>query len=251
MPRKTPCSSAPRGRLRSGKTRAYLVLLFLSVRPGWALGASDVYREPEPEKVRNGLREVMDEEGLDSQPKQKGMIARFLEKVQRWLRRAAMPSGMGTFAEIVLALLGIGALLLLGLALWLAIRAILGNRRKPFARVDQEGLVLRREDVSHDQLLSRAMALSDRGHYVQALGALLSALLKGMAEAGRLQWDQSKTNGQYLREYPVRQTDRDAFGRFVSRVEQHQYRWGRCSPEQFKDLYRRFEELDPIGPDSQ
>jgi hypothetical protein len=96
--------------------------------------------------------------------------------------------------------------------------------------------------VSADELHLGARRAADRGEFAQAVALLMAALLTMLADRKVLRAHPSKTNGEYLREYPAAAAGQDAFGRFVRQFDRVVYGQAPCDRQTFDafgDLFER------------
>ena len=106
----------------------------------------------------------------------------------------------------------------LGWTIWLLVRA-------PHASPEAE-LALGSENYDHasfEQLWERSAELARTGAFRAATGVLLLALLRRLDALKVLRFHKSKTNGEYLREYPSQLVGRREFGQFVAAFERTIY----------------------------
>jgi hypothetical protein len=82
-----------------------------------------------------------------------------------------------------------------------------------------------------EQLWQRSTELAQRGAFREAMGVLSLALLRKLESLQVLRFHKSKTNGEYVREYPPQRAGRREFARFVATFERSIY-GGRAVPEQ-------------------
>jgi hypothetical protein len=69
--------------------------------------------------------------------------------------------------------------------------------------------------LSYEELLARARLLAGEGAFAEAIGMTMAALLKWLDSMKIIAFHQSKTNGDYLREYAGSDVSRKSFGSFV------------------------------------
>ena len=79
------------------------------------------------------------------------------------------------------------------------------------------------ENASFEQLWERSAALARTGAFRAAIGVLLVALLRRLDALQVLRFHKSKTNGEYVREYPSRLVGRREFVQFVTAFERSIY----------------------------
>jgi hypothetical protein len=121
-----------------------------------------------------------------------------------------------TFIWCVLALLAI-----LTHLIWTIYLLIWPNRRRR-NRTAGPG-VEPVKSTSFDDLYRTAQALAEKGAFSEAIGVMMVALLRLLDSAGIVRFHESKTNGDYVREYPSGFTGRNEFRKFVLVAERAVY----------------------------
>ncbi len=79
------------------------------------------------------------------------------------------------------------------------------------------------ENASFEQLWERSAELARSGAFRAAIGVLLVALLRRLDALKVLHFHKSKTNGEYIREYPSQRAGRREFMQFVATFERDIY----------------------------
>jgi len=79
------------------------------------------------------------------------------------------------------------------------------------------------KSMSFEELYERARALAENGAFVEAMSFMILALLRLLDSVGTLRFHESKTNGDYIREYPSDHVGRSEFRQFVLVFEQTIY----------------------------
>jgi Domain of unknown function (DUF4129) len=79
------------------------------------------------------------------------------------------------------------------------------------------------ENASFEELWERSAELARRGAFRAAVGVLLVALLRQLEALKVLHLHKSKTNGEYVREYPGQRAGRQEFVQFVAAFERSIY----------------------------
>jgi hypothetical protein len=79
------------------------------------------------------------------------------------------------------------------------------------------------ENASFEQLWERAAELARVGAFRDAIGVLLVALLRRLDTLKVLRFHKSKTNGEYIREYPSPRAGRREFVQFIAAFERTIY----------------------------
>lgn len=214
-------------------------------QPGRAAAAQ--YERPDAQAIKDCTRQIL----ADPQFAPRKTFAQWLqEKLRRWDRPDIdLPRGVGAFlmwaitAWCVLTLLAI--LAHFAWTLWVLVRRPQG----PGIVTGSDGSALY-EHLSFEQLWQKARELAQRGAFREATGVLLIALLRRLEAVDVLRFHASKTNGEYLREYPDRSPGRPQFAQFIATFERSIY-GGREIPgqtyEEMNSLAQRI--LSDVGPE--
>ncbi|NQT21508.1 MAG: hypothetical protein HQ592_17520, partial [Planctomycetes bacterium] len=100
------------------------------------------------------------------------------------------------FAWCVIALLAI-----LGHAVWTVVVMVRARGLSSYPDISPAGRA-RARPGSYDELIKQMRELAGRAAYREAIGLMMVALLRWLERADVLRFHQSKTNGDYVREYP-------------------------------------------------
>lgn len=143
------------------------------------------------------------------------------EKLARW-EGPHLSQGLSAFlwwAIVIWCVLTLLAILAhLVWTIWLLVRPL---RSSPAAAL--RAGVESYENATFEQLWERSAALARAGAYRDATGLLLLALLRRLDAWKILRFHKSKTNGEYLREYPSRGAGRSQFTQFILAFERSIY----------------------------
>jgi hypothetical protein len=166
------------------------------------------------------------------------------ESLSRWQGRGPhLPPGLGAFLETVLVLWCLAALVaILVHIVWTIVMMVRAGRLVP-GRGGRAGLRGRQEPVSYEDLLARMHALAGQGAFREALGAMMVALLRWLDRAGVLRFHTSKTNGDYLRDYPRARAGSGYFRRFVLAFDAMVYGGAACGPQVYERMFELFTEI--------
>jgi len=178
------------------------------------------YERPDAQTIKDCTREILSDPQF-APHKTFGQWLR--EKLGKWGRPdARLPRGLGEFlfwAVIVWCLLTLLAIFIHFIwTIWMLVRRPKG----PGIAVGSEGLALY-ERLSFEQLWEKSRELAQRAAYRDAAGVLLMALLRRLDASRVLRFHASKTNGEYLREYPGQTPGRPQFAEFVDAFERSVY----------------------------
>jgi len=131
---------------------------------------------------------------------------------------------------------------ILGHLLWVAFTSVRAGSGK--GRFDlRQRRAADAQEQSYDDLRDRMRRLADRGVFREAVGLMMIALLRWLDAAGMLRFDDSKTNGDYAREYPPGTTGREAFRRFASAFDALVYSGASCDRQTYQEMDSTFERI--------
>lgn len=144
--------------------------------------------------------------------------------------------GFVTFLGWVLRILGALAILaILALVVWAILVAWQGWARRP-----ARGAARSHADVvrtaSLDKLFEMMRRAVARGDYSEAASLMMIALLRWLSNRKIVHLHDSKTNGDYVREYPVELQSRDLFRRFVLAFDATVYGGRACGHQDYQTL---------------
>lgn len=74
--------------------------------------------------------------------------------------------------------------------------------------------------MSFEELYERAHELAEKGAFAEAISSMIVAMLRLLDSVGTIRFHESKTNGDYVREYPSDHVGRSEFRQFVLVFEQ-------------------------------
>jgi len=97
--------------------------------------------------------------------------------------------------------------------------------------------------ASYQEAQEQMRRLAERGALREALSLMMTALLLWLDEAGVVKWHQSKTNGDYVREYPSSRAAQDIFRRFVGAFDNVVYGAAPCEPETYVRMHAMFDQV--------
>jgi hypothetical protein len=146
-----------------------------------------------------------------------------IEKLRGWDRpKVHLPKGIGTFFSIAITtwcLLTLVAILgHLVWTIWLFAHPS-GTRAAGGSGLASDA----GEITCPDELWRQSQQLAQRGAFRGAVGVLLLALLRHLEATKVLSFHKSKTNGEYIREYPGHRAGRPEFVQFIATFERDIY----------------------------
>jgi len=204
-------------------------LLLLAVGATLAIAASakaasadrsTQYERPDAKTIKDHTQQLLSDPQFSPHMTLRQWLA---EKLKRWNRiNIHLPRGIATFlfwavtVWCVLTLLAIFAHFVW--TIWMFAR----RPKSQGAAAGRDGSKLY-ERMSFEQLWGRSRELAQRGSYRDAAGVLLLALLRRREASRVVRFHASKTNGEYLREYPGQTPGRPQFAEFVATFERSIY----------------------------
>ena len=164
------------------------------------------------------------------------------EKLTGW-HLPDVSTGMG---EILVWILMIWCLLtllaILGHIGW-TFAVLLGNRRRSANGMGVGARGGREHELSYEELRERARALAAKGQFRQAVGVMMTALLRFLDRAGLLRFHQSKTNGDYVRECAAAGATAEEFRRFAGAVDALVYGGAACNSVSYRGVSSQFDRI--------
>jgi len=239
----------PRNRPSCVRTALLLVVLGGLLRPSVAVCAiaTDApleqaqYHRADAETIRSETQNILNDPRY--RPR-KGFWQWLKEKIFGW---DGPDIDLGhTWPRIVFWIFAIWCVLallaILGHFIWTVVvllRGLVGKRgtslRQPrFGRMAQH---------SYEDLCRQMDALALRGLFREAVGVMMVALLRWLDETGILRFHESKTNGDYVTEYPRASAGCEDFRRFVLAFDATVYGGEACKRRAYQELNAIFERV--------
>ncbi|MBN1347706.1 MAG: DUF4129 domain-containing protein [Phycisphaerae bacterium] len=206
-----------------------------------AAAALEDFDTPAPSLVRETTREILADPHFSPH---KTFWQWLSEKLNAWKGPSVDFSGpwftvLGYFIVVwcILALLAV-----LGHIVWVTITFLLnraGSRRGThLLRVPFGG-----GSLSYEELDAMMRRFAEQGAFRDAVSAMMAALLRWLDLTDVLRLHQSKTNGDYVREFPAELPARDEFRRFVLDFERTVYGGAPCDRLAYQELSGVFEQI--------
>jgi hypothetical protein len=209
------------------------------------------FERPDPGTIREEAREILSQRRFSPRV---SLLQRFMEWLREKLSWLKLPaSGDASLAAVIFwVLVGVGAVVLVILVAfgvrWLVLY-LRGERGKGF----HAGPVRfeRAVDRSFASLCRRMRELAGRGRYRDAVGVMMAALLRRLDEAELVAFHDSKTNGDYVVEFPAHRPGHSEFHRFALAFDGTIYGGSSCDEgtyHQMNDLFERVLVHATTGP---
>jgi hypothetical protein len=197
--------------------------LLLTVMPALAATSADrtfQYERADAQTIKDCTQKIMADPQFASH-KTFGQWIR--EKIRKWEGPdSRLPKGIGAFLMWAIIAWCLLTLLAIFIHLLWTIWTLVRRPKSPGIAVGADGSILY-ERLSFEQLWDKSRELAQRGAYRDAAGVLLLALLRRLDASRVLRFHASKTNGEYLREYPGQTPGRPQFAEFVDAFERSVY----------------------------
>lgn len=157
----------------------------------------------------------------------------FRERLGRWRGpHLELGSGWATFAWYVILIWCILTLLAIFVHLIWTIRLVIWpNARGQNATAGPGSEPV--ETISFEELCKIARELAEKGAFCEAISTMILGLLCWLDSTGTIRFHRSKTNGDYVREYPSDLAGWNEFRQFVLTFEQRIYGSAPCDHQTF------------------
>ena len=142
----------------------------------------------------------------------------------------------------LLILCALVILAVLALVAWAILTAWRGRAGKPARGAEPSHADVVR-DASFDKLLEMMRRAAASGDYSKAASLAMLALLRWLSDRKIVHLHDSKTNGDYVREYPVELYSRDLFHRFVLAFDATVYGHRACGQQDYQTLSTLFHQI--------
>jgi hypothetical protein len=185
-----------------------------------ASNRSTQYERPDAKTIKDHAQQILSDPQFAPHMTLRQWLA---EKLKRWNRiNIHLPRGIATFLFWAVTVWCVLTLLAIFAHFVWTIGMLAGRPKNQGAAAGRDGSKVY-ERMSFEQLWDRSRELAQRGSYRDAAGVLLQALLRRLEASRVLRFHASKTNGEYLREYPGQTPGRPQFAQFVAAFERSVY----------------------------
>lgn len=165
------------------------------------------------------------------------------EKFSKWEKPDLhMGSGWATLIWSVLVIWAVLTLVAILIhAIW-TIRVLIwpGALRRNATGAQSSGTV---KVTSFEELSGMARALAEKGAFFEAISVMMVAMLRLLDSIGIVHFHESKTNGDYVREYPSDLTSWNEFKTFVLIFEQTVYGRFHCDRQTYGQMNSLMEQI--------
>ncbi len=200
--------------------------------------AEEAFRRPEPSVLREQVRDILDD--AEFHPRQRFWTYLWM-KLAQWLFPRIGGGPLGTVLGWIFSIGAIlGLLFVLGLLVRVLIQGSSWRRRGGRApTVATEAYAPQR----WEDLARQMRQLAEQGRFREATAAMMGLLIRWLDEAKIVHFQESKTNGDYVREYPPAWAGREAFGRFVRDADIAVYGGRRCDGGVYQAMTAQLESV--------
>ncbi len=200
------------------------------------------YHRADAETIRSETQNILDDPRY--RPR-KGFWQWFGEKISDWdgLDIDLGPTWLKIVFWIFTTWCVLTLLAILGHFIWTVIvllRGLAGKKRGTSLRQPSFDRMAQR---SYEDMCRQMGALARRGLFREAVGVMMLALLRWLDETDILRFHESKTNGDYVMEYPRASAGREDFRRFVLAFDATVYGSEACERRAFQNLNAIFERV--------
>jgi hypothetical protein len=211
----------PLGQISVGVTLALMLLGSTAagprVRTASASAPAD-YARADTETIRSHLEDILSDPQFAAH---KTFWEWLTEKLRRWGGPHLSPEWGRFIAWAVAAWCLLSLLAILGDLAWTI--WLLARPQRSSVAPELPGGSEKYETATFEQLWERSAELARAGQYRIAIGMLLLALLRRLDALKVVHFHKSKTNGEYVREYPGQRTGRREFVQFIAAFERSIY----------------------------
>jgi hypothetical protein len=210
-----------------------------------APGQDQRFVRPDPETIRAEIKDIL------ADPRFAPRVSPFAQLWQ-WLRdklAALRAPGFSISRPVWLAILIWCVLTLAAIIAHAVYHARLALRKPKHKATGLDFDDLERlKDKPYDELLAIMRRRAAKGRFREAIGVMMLALLRWLDDAELVIFHQSKTNGEYVREYAPGNAARPDFGRFAVSFDVAVYGHSTCDRRTYDDMNHLFEQvLDHAG----
>lgn len=194
----------------------------------------------ESERIHAETRDILSQERFTPR---KTLWQWLAEKLSRWegLDLEASSGWTRVLYWVVVIWMLLALVFILGHLIW-TLTTMFGGRRagKSLAADD---LAVHRQTLSLEELREQMRRFAEKGLLREALGVMMSVLLRWLDAARLVRYHNSKTNGDYLTEYPSAHPGRDDFQEFSLRFDRLIYGGGPVASVSYDRMNALFEQV--------
>jgi hypothetical protein len=208
-----------------------------------ACGSPTDYTRPTVQEIRSETRRIVE----DSRYAPRKTLSQWLFERLRGLFSLSvskLPKGVGrVFAGFLIIWCVLSLLVVMGHLIWTI--AVLFRNRTPRQRRASSRMSLMQERMkySYDELRKLMERFASQGDFNKAIGLMMLALLRWLDGCGVLAFHESKSNGDYLREYNASTVGYAPFRSFATSFDAVIYGGVNCDFQIFDRMKNLFEQV--------
>ncbi len=170
-----------------------------------------------------------------------------LEKISDWgwggLDLGEHSGWVSVIVWIIVIWCGLTLLAILSHLIWTI--AIMVRNNSPNVSTGRKYQHFKRNDIlTIEELRARMLENGQQGKYREALGLMLLLMLRRLDMVKVIRYHQSKSNGDYLREYRHGRGEEKDFRDFLMAFDRTIYGGGRCDKSSYRVMEQLFEAID-------
>jgi len=242
-PRSRRCKARLSG-LRTGFVAALICLFAVVLRcTAETETSAQGYQRPDAATIKAQTREVLSDSRYA--PRVSFSFWQWLAaKISSWDAPDIGPSDLlvKTLLWIVIIWCILALVAILGHFIW-TIAMLIGPSRDAGSDTPHGDMFSELSGCSYEELRRRIDALAREGRFRPAVGAMMLALLRWLDRCRMVVFHESKTNGDYLGEYPAGRPETAKFRSFVAAFDGTIYGGHTCDRGLFDQMNGLFEEI--------
>jgi len=215
------------------------VVCALSARAPCAEPAPPAYDRADAESVRSTARRILRSEAFIEVRQPRNLLDHWLAEMASW-DWSTSTDWAGVVYTILLIVGGAAVAVVLVHVIWRIVTAYRPGRRG----VPGDAPIPHFQAMCHkpyDELRAMMVRRRDAGKFGEAIGLMMAALLRWLGDAKVLHVEKSKTNGDYVREYPPGGGGREPFRTFSLDFDMRIYADRTCRDQDYQHMLALFE----------
>ncbi len=206
-------------------------------------GPSPRFHRPSVSAIRETTQKILDDPQFAPRKSFWQIISEWFANKFKNSHFPRLPEGLASILLWTLVIWSILALLaILGHVIWTLI-VLLRNTSAHSASLSSLTLVNAGQKMTYEELMARIRELTAQGEFRQAAALLMIALFKYLDQAGLVRFHESKTNGDYIREFPPGREERAQLGQLALAFDETVYGGKTCDLQTYQQLYGIFERI--------
>jgi hypothetical protein len=200
------------------------------------------FDRPPPDTIRTEIHNVLADRRFSHG---KTFMQWLVETLAKWWpeSKGAAPSGWGKILLIALLVWCVLTLIAILIHFVWTLTVLLGGFSRGSRLRSRHPMYFKEQTRSLAELRELSFNLAREGRFREALGVLMGALLRLLDDAQIVRFHESKTNGDYVREYGPSKAGRDTFRGFVLTFDRLIYGGFACGADQYESMNSLFEQV--------